>query len=362
MKKKLFLTFTAVYALTYAALTAADPDLVKGVDFTRSSSFTQAMLNQLVDNGYVGPYRGMVIFTNGTPDVSAIPKYARYLWLDSSATPPTPKVWNTNGYWTNITALATLANGSVTAGKIATDAVYTTNIVDAQVTGAKIATGTITGVKIGTGEVTTTNIADGTIVSADIASATIASANLVPSIITSNYLAAQSVSTVHLATNFALQGTNIAAGTITSANIGQNAIAVTNLAANSITASYIATGTLPSKFVSGNTAIPAAGATATIAHGLTGIPHAVRLVLRCTTADAATGYADGDEIDYASVATYDLVVTRSPALLYYVDATNVKIVRTSYAGLFLMHKTTGVLTAPSATSNFSLKVYAVYIP
>lgn len=362
MKKKLLLTFAAVYGLTYAALVAADPDFVKGVDFTGSSSVTATKLNQLVDNGYIGPYRGLIIYTNGTPDVSAISKYARYLWLDSSTTPPTPMVWHTSGYWTNITAVAAIANNSVTAGKLATGAIYTTNIVDGQVTGAKIADGTITSVKIGTGEVNTTNIANATITSADIAPGTIASANLQAGLITSNYLALQSVSPAHLATNFTLQGTNIAAGTITSANIGQYAVAVTNLATNSITSTYIATGTLPTKFVSANTAIPAAGATATITHTLSGTPHSLRLVLRCTTADAATGYAEGDELDYASVATSDGVSARAPAFLYYTSGSDVKVVRTSHTTLYVLHKTTGGLTAPTYTTNFSLKVYAVYIP
>lgn len=234
MKKKLLMVFAAAYALTYAALTAADPDLVKGVDFTGSSSVTAARLNQLVDNAYVGPYRGLVIYTNGTPDVATIPKYARYLWLDSSVMPPTPKVWNTNsgGFWTNVTAIATIADYSVTTSKIATNAVTTVAIADANVTGAKILDGTISGAKIATATITTTNITDGTITGADIASGTINSTNIQTAAITASLLAANSVGTSNLQSGFALQGTNIAAGTIVSSNLATGAVTPTNIAAS----------------------------------------------------------------------------------------------------------------------------------
>lgn len=234
MKKKLLLTFAAAYALTYAALTAADPDLVKGVDFTGSSSVTAARLNQLVDNAYVGPYRGLIIYTNSAPSVSTIAKYARYLWLDSSVMPPTPKVWNTNsgGFWTNVTAIATIADYSVTTSKIATNAVTTVTIADSAVTGAKILDGTISGAKIATGTITTTNITDGTITGTDIASGTIASGNIQAAAITASLLAANSVGTSNLQSGFALQGTNIAAGTIVSSNLAAGAVTPTNVAAS----------------------------------------------------------------------------------------------------------------------------------
>lgn len=234
MKKKLLMVFAAAYALTYAALTAADPDLVKGVDFTGSSSVTAARLNQLVDNAYVGPYRGLVIYTNSAPDVATIPKYARYLWLDSSVMPPTPKVWNTNsgGFWTNVTAIATIADYSVTTSKIATNAVTTVAIADANVTGAKILDGTISGAKIATGTITTTNITDGTITGTDIASGTINSTNIQAAAITASLLAANSVGTSNLQSGFALKGTNIAAGTIVSSNLATGAVTPTNIAAS----------------------------------------------------------------------------------------------------------------------------------
>jgi hypothetical protein len=234
MKKKLLFVFTSVFAVTYAALIAADADLVKGYDFTGSTSVTAAKLNQLVDNAYPGTNRGMIIYTTGltATNVAAEPKLARYLWLDSGSTPPVPKVWNTNGFWTNVTAIASIADSSVTTSKIANGAVNSDKLASAAViadriaadavTTAKILDGNVIGSKIATGTITTTNIADGTIASADIA----------PAAIVASLLAANSVGTSNLQSGFALQGTNIASGTITSTNVAQGGIIPTNLAAS----------------------------------------------------------------------------------------------------------------------------------
>lgn len=238
MKKTLLNSFISLYLAACGSLHAADPDLVKGVDFTGASSFAPSQLNQLVDNAYVGPYRGMIIYTNSEPIASVITKYQRYLWLDTRTALPTPKVWNTNGYWTNIVATAVIADYSVTTDKIATNAVTNLKIADNAVTAAKIQDATITGAKIGSATITSTNIVAGTITSANIGNLQVGSANIAAAAITGDKIAANSIGTYMLTNGFALAGSNILSGTISSANIGQGGIVPTNVVA-SPTALYV---------------------------------------------------------------------------------------------------------------------------
>lgn len=363
MKKKLLLTFVSVYAATYALLTAASPDLVKGVDFTGSSSVTASKLNQLVDNAYVGPYRGMIIFTNGTPDVSAEAKLARYLWLDSNSSPPVPKVYYTNSsIWTNITAIATIADGSITAAKLASSSVENAKIASDAVTRAKIQDAAVSGAKIDTATITSTNIAAGTIVGANIANATIATTNLIDSSVTVSKLAAQSVGLTNLQSGFLLYGTNIAGGTIGSNHIANAGLNITNLPVNSITAAYIQSGVLPSSTNFTGQSIPAAGGTTTVTHSLPGLPSAVSVVLYCTSNDANTGYVIGDMIPVKFVGDPSGGID-VPEFSYWLTATTVNILRKSTGGTFyLMKKSDGVATAVSSTANFNLRVYLTYTP
>ena len=362
MKKTLLNSFISLYLAACGSLHAADPDLVKGVDFTGASSFAPSQLNQLVDNAYVGPYRGMIIYTNSEPIASVITKYQRYLWLDTRTALPTPKVWNTNGYWTNIVAIAVIADYSVTTDKIATNAVTTIKIADNAVTDAKIQDATITGTKIGTGTITSTNIAVGTITSANIGNLQVGSANIAAAAITGDKIAANSIGTYMLTNGFALAGSNVARGTITSVNIGQNAIAVTNLATNSITSTYIASGTLPVATNIASIALPAAGTNTIVTHSLAGTPSVVRVVLRCGVGgDANSAYVEGDEIGIdkawdVSGSFYSMFSVSS-------TATTVTITRYNAGGaLVLLKKDTGAYVTVSAPGNFTLKVYLVYIP
>lgn len=97
-------------------------------------------------------------------------------------------------------------------------------------------------------------------------------------------------------------------------------------------------------------AIPAAGSVVTTAHGLGARPKYVRVTLYCDTADTATAFGTGDEIELfaANVPT--------PGFLVYADATNVSVVR-SNSGIFLPKKSTGVNTAVTGIGNFSFRIY-----
>lgn len=234
MKKKLLAVFALTYVTTLGLLTAVDSDIVKGFDFTGATSVTGAKLNQLVDNSYVGTNRGMIIFavTNTAAAVAAEPKLARYIWLDSSYTPPVPKVWDgTNGYWTNITANATLTAGSVTTSILADNSVTTAKLVDGNVTAGKLGGNSVTAEKIMPSVITNGHIALYTIQSTNIATNAIASFNITASAVTGDKIAPGSIDVSSLTNGFALAGSNILTGTITSGNIAAAGVAPTNLLA-----------------------------------------------------------------------------------------------------------------------------------
>lgn len=374
MKKKLLLTFAAVYAVTYAALVAADPDFVKGYDFTGSSSFTGTKLNQLVDNGYVGANRGMVIYTNSTPDTTGQPKLKRYIWLDTSANPPDLKVYNTNAaVWTNIYANAVYADGSIGAGKLAASAVNSTNIASDAVTASKILDATITGAKIASGTITSANIADGTITYADIAGGGILTSNLADAAITAPKLAANSVGTSNLQSGFALQGTNIASATIQAVNIASNAVALTNLSMSGASASYsvrVNTSgnalewarpvfTNSTTVVSSSTLPNAATGVQILDHTLGVRPSYVRVVIVCTDSGGDAGWAENDEIEVATVT----VTTGEQPYTVASDASNVYIgydnAGVANGTIKVAHKSTGTRTTVTQ-SKWKFKAYVAH--
>lgn len=111
-------------------------------------------------------------------------------------------------------------------------------------------------------------------------------------------------------------------------------------------------------FTGANTVIPAAGAAASAqAHGLSGTPSFVRVVLVCVTNDAATGWltTDGDIDLSAGVGAGSI---GEPLFLVRADATNVNVLRNFTAGFKLLKKTTGDPTSPTAEANFKFKIYA----
>lgn len=362
MKNKLAIGFSLGIG-TMLLIAATEYDLNKGVDLTGASSVTATKLNQLVDNGTVATNKGMIIYSSTTPDTTNNARYTRFIWLNSSYTPPVPYVWNSSlSLWTNITAISSIADGSVTAGKLGANAVYATNIANAQIDNTKMVAGTVNSNILGANSVYNFHLTGSSIYSTNIANGQLLTANYGTASITGDKISPGSIGTSLLTNGFALQGTNIAAGTITSSNIAGNTIVATNLATNSITATYIATGTLPVKYVSGNLSVPAVGATITNSHGLAGTPTSLRVVLYCDADDAATGWKAGDEINIESALTWDGVTTVFALFAVYSDSSSVKILRNSLSPFYLLNKTTGATTQVTSTSNFRLKIYAVYVP
>jgi len=355
--KKLTLFFVSVYAATLGGLMAVDPDFVKGVDFTGVTSVTGAKLNQLVDNGYVGGNRGMIIYTSSLEysNVVSEPKLARYLWLDTNYNPPVPKVYNTNTHvWTNITATALISDNSITRSKVASGAIAMTNILDNAVVAAKIPDAEITGAKIAGTTITAANIVSGTITSTQIATNGIATANLADASVIASKLSSGSVGISNLQSGFLLYGSNVAPATITSNNVLGAGLSYTNIGIGSATSNQVLRvnsggtalefGSPVSIFRSTNMVITSGTALIVSAynHGLGALPDNYNVYLVNRANNASLGYTVGDVIPMScivgngAIPCLSVSATSSTFTLYKENASH-----------YIPAKTTGAATAVS---------------
>lgn len=115
---------------------------------------------------------------------------------------------------------------------------------------------------------------------------------------------------------------------------------------------------------SGTAAVPAAGATATLAHSLSGTPQVVRVVLQCTDAAGDAGYAQDDEISVEQCESYHNAGDYfRQALSITVDGTNIKVRRVSgysNSDLYVINGTTYAGGGAIDPTKWQLKAYAVY--
>mgnify|MGYP003328436224 FL=1 len=371
MKTKILVSLVLTLLVCKAQAQVSGPDLVKGYDFTSQTSITGAKLNQVVDNAYVGTYRGMIIYTNNTPNVSAEPKLARYLWLNSGTTPPTPMVWS-GSVWTNITATASIADNSVTAGKLAANSVYGSNVVNGIIDYTKIAAGGIVSNNVGAAQLSGYHIFAGSLYGSNIAGATITGTNIASATITSNLIAPSTLTTALLATNFALAGSNILNGTITSTNIATSGVALSNIYTNGATSGQslmfnagALTYGLPvsisrSTNISFTMTNGAANSAAVVfAHGLGGTPDIVKVTFVKVANNISDGYDSSgkDEIDINSVsaasgisASAKLVTTVAKDIA----GNNIIIGLYPVDNLYYVKKTAGTGFVITTTTNFIL--------
>ncbi len=369
--KKFTLFFAGVYAATYGILTAADPDFVKGFDFTGQTSVTGAKLNQLVDNGYIGATRGLVIYGATTPNVGLEPKLARYIWLNTGTTPPIPKIWNaTLSLWVNITADAAIPALSIYTGAIQANAVTATQLGDNSVTSAKLAANSVITDKIAANAITNTHIINLGIQGAKLADLTVTSGKIAGSAITGDKIAANAVSLVNLTNGFALPGANIAPATITSANISGGGISLTNIAfagavanstlmvnSNATALEYSNQQTIfRSPQYSINTAAPLNVITSDVTHNLGGAPDLVKvfIVRTGTTATGSTdlGYNTGDIVP-AENGVYDSSSYQSPFAVTF-NSTVVSVYRES-GSFYLAYKAGGASPVIVTEANFAVE-------
>lgn len=142
-----------------------------------------------------------------------------------------------------------VADGSITAAKLASDAVTTIKILDANVTAAKLATDAVTTAKIAAANVTaakmapnsvaTTNIQDDAVTTAKILNANVTTAKILDGNVTEAKLATDAVTT-----------DKIAAANVTAAKLASNSVFTAAIQDDAVTSAKIADGTI----VAGNLA------------------------------------------------------------------------------------------------------------
>lgn len=360
--KKLFLVSLSLACVT-TAFAAQDTDLRKGIDLTGRSSVTGSQMNQLVDNGTVSTNKGLLIVTNGTPNVAGRPQYTNFLWLDHRTDPATIRVYNAGtATWDSFNVApgsvttVSIADGAVTQPKIAANAVVTTNITDQSVTSAKIAplnvleaniaNGVVTRQKIADGAIGASQLTNGAVTAASIAAGSIYGTNLVVGTITSNQIASGTVT-----------GSNIGANTVTSNNVAYLTLMNTNIANGTITTNKLAYYP-PEYYNPATNTFPASGAVSTFTHGLSGVPTRVYVTLRCGTAN--NGYSVGDEIDASQVYTTGIV----PTFFITANASTIYVTRTAVAtDMFIYNRGTGAQSANiNGSGDWQLKVRAWFQP
>jgi microcystin-dependent protein len=150
--------------------------------------------------------------------------------------------------WSLLVDLSTaiLADGSVTAAKLASDAVTTVKILDGNVTTVKLTDGAVTEAKLATNAVTTAKIVDANVTEAKIASNAITNAKMADSSVGTAELIANSVTTAKMAR----EGTAGQVLTSNGAGSDQSYQASTTVPAGTII--HVAMNTAPSGYLKAN--------------------------------------------------------------------------------------------------------------
>ena len=114
----------------------------------------------------------------------------------------------------------------------------------------------------------------------------------------------------------------------------------------------------------GTASIPSAAGTATLSHGLKGVPQSVRVMLQCTDAGGDAGYALNDEVEVGSVAVLPGAAYMRAAFAIEVTSTSILVRRAtvtpSAETLYAINGTSGAYNAAVDASKWQIKVYATF--
>jgi hypothetical protein len=199
---------------------AATTDIKPGLDPTGLSSITGAQLYQMVQGSVIATNKGAIVFGASTPDVANNVRFKTWIWLDSSTLPPSIKVYNTN---TSAWVAQPVTAGAIGTNEITANAVYSTNIVNEEVSAA--------------------DIASQSLISRHFFDNQISNAFMAVRTLEGGYLGSIGLATI-THTNIALgtiQGGNLASGTVTSNYIGESTIYAYHIAATNVTADELRT-------------------------------------------------------------------------------------------------------------------------
>lgn len=126
---------------------------------------------------------------------------------------------------------AKIADGALSAGKLAADTITNDKIADGALSVGKIADAAITAAKLAADAITNTTVADGLLTAAKLASGAITNDKIADGAITLAKIADGAISAAKFAAN-AITSTVVADGALTAAKIADNAIAAAKIAAD----------------------------------------------------------------------------------------------------------------------------------
>lgn len=366
-------------------------DFLAGLDPSALTSITQAQLLQMINQ--IAPLSniGGIVYqprttsattdvaegTAGSPDVTNNPRFARYIWLNTFASPPTPYYYNTGTSQWSIVAVpsGSIVNASIAAGaaidvtKLAfgtaryllrTNAAGTANefitpaaalisnelpVVKLTANGSDGYLKTIAGVTQWVSDAT-----DRAAVAASLSALnpTVLSPGANNTLLGTNGAGVVKFdSPVNLLANGAISLPLLAAGGASSGDILK--YDGTNWVKSTPTIQIFGVATINTGIVVG---VLGGAAIFTQAHGLGAKPSLVRVVLRCDTADLA--YVAGDELDIFCIRSN---ATNNNSSAVTSDSANIVVTLTSAAGNEIPNKGTGAFAAMTE-ANWSLKIYA----
>jgi len=173
---------------------------------------------------------GQVLSTNGSGTLS-------FSTVDATTA-------NVGGDLSGTVGNAQIVANAVTATELATNAVTTVNITDANVTAAKMATNSVTTIKITDANVTTPKIANSAITSAKIQDGTIVAGDLADDAVTSAKILDGNVATINLA-DAAVTTVKIADANVTTNKLAADCVTPAKIADAAIETEHYSVGNFP---------------------------------------------------------------------------------------------------------------------
>lgn len=357
---------------------SAQYDFDPGLNISALGSATAAQLMQLVSQAAPLVNIGGIIFQSTTPDVASNPRFARYIWLDSTTDPAVPKYYNAGTTsWTAVSVAAlsiTNAEISASAAIAVTKLAFGTARYVLRTNAAGTAnefvapTSIFNSDELAAVKVTSNGGTDGYLKSVSGVTQWIANATERAAISASLNSLAPTV--LAAGSNNTLMGTD-GSGVVKFAAIGSllanNSIGLGLLAAGGAAANDILMydGTNWVKTTPGISLSSAAinlgvqsanGINTTVhtfAHGLGTIPKHIYAVL-VNTSSAEAGYATNDEV---AIHSFRDTGDGNPVLAVSADATNITVCCVAAASLEVPHKSTAVQTSVTE-GQWKPKVYA----
>lgn len=352
---------------------AAQYDFNAGLDISALSSVTQAQLMQMVQQ--IAPLSniGGILYQSTTPDVAGNPRFARYIWLDSTTSPPVAKYYD-GASWTavavsalSITNAQVSASAAITVSKLAAGTaryVLRTNAAGTSpeyVTPASI----LNSDELGVVKLTSNGGTDGYLKSVSGVTQWVAQTTERAAI--ASALSGLSPTVLTPGSNNTLLGTN-GSGVVGFAAIGSllanNAIGLSLLAAGGASSGQVLRydgstwGPLTLGLTKASGAVTsdalANASLETLAHGLGTAPKNVKFFLVNNTGATYSNWANGEEIPSDGCIASDNL----PLFSWYADATNIYVRLRNVANLQAIDKTTGAFGANSALTGWFIRAYA----